>query len=121
MEICTVRIILEKLAERQDSECCKADFWQVRRIVCLEILRCYSESISMKVSDLIIYIMKIMWRDIKKRFSAVTDRRQSKPRRKWTEQMNADPLSCKREAVAMTQMEQPSLDCYGKKRGLSES
>ena len=68
MEICTVRIILEKLAERQDSECCKADFWRVRRIVCLEILRCYSESISMKVSDLIIYIMKIMWRDIKKGF-----------------------------------------------------
>ena len=57
-----------ELAERQDNECCKADFWQVRRIVCLEILRCYSESISMKVSDLIIYIMKIMWRDIKKGF-----------------------------------------------------
>ena len=45
----------------------------------------------------------------------MADRRQSKPRRKWTEQMNDDPLSCKREAVAMTQMEQPSLDCYGKK------
>ena len=28
--------------------------------VCLEISRCYSESILMKVSDIIIYLMKIM-------------------------------------------------------------
>ena len=32
MEVCTVRIVLEKLAQRQNSECCNADFWQVRRI-----------------------------------------------------------------------------------------
>ena len=47
----------------------------------------------------------------------MTDRRQSKPRHKWAEQMNADLLSCKREAVAMTRMEQPSLDGNGKKKG----
>ena len=34
---------------------------QIRRIgFCLEILRCYSESISMIVSDIIMYIMNIM-------------------------------------------------------------
>ena len=34
--------------------------------VCLEISRCCSKSIIMKVSDIIIYIMKIMWRGFKK-------------------------------------------------------
>lgn len=47
----------------------------------------------------------------------MTDRRQSKPRRKWTEQMNTDLLSCKREAVALTQTEQASADGHGKKKG----
>ena len=32
MKVCIVRIIFEKLASRQCSECCIADFWQVRRI-----------------------------------------------------------------------------------------
>ncbi|CAB4011334.1 Hypothetical predicted protein [Paramuricea clavata] len=40
----------------------------------------------------------------------MANRRQYKHRRKWTDQMNEDLLSCKREAVAMTQMEQPPLD-----------
>ena len=31
--------------------------------------------------------------------------------------MNADLLSCKREAVAMTLLEQPPLDSNGKKKG----
>ena len=47
----------------------------------------------------------------------MTDRRKLKPRRKWTEQMNADLLSCKREAVAMTLLEQPPLDGNGRKNG----
>ena len=47
----------------------------------------------------------------------MTDRRKLKPRRKWTEQMNADLLSCKREAVAMTLLEQPPLDGNGRKKG----
>ena len=47
----------------------------------------------------------------------MTDRRQSKPRHKWTEQMTADLPSCKREAVAMTRMEQPSLGGNWKKKG----
>ena len=47
----------------------------------------------------------------------MTDRRKLKPRAKWTEQMNADLLSCKREAVAMTLLEQPPLDDNGKKKG----
>ena len=34
--------------------------------VCLEISRCCSKSILMKVSDIIIYIIKIMWRGFKK-------------------------------------------------------
>ena len=34
--------------------------------VCLEISRCFIESISMNVSDIIIYIMKIKWRDFEK-------------------------------------------------------
>ena len=29
MKICTMGINLEKLAERQNSECCNADFWPV--------------------------------------------------------------------------------------------
>ena len=43
-------------------------FWKKHNVktVNIEILRCRSESISMNVSDLIIYIMKIMWRDLKK-------------------------------------------------------
>lgn len=45
----------------------------------------------------------------------MTDRRKLKPRRKWTEQMNADLLSSKREAVAMMLLEQPPL--YGNGRG----
>ena len=32
MEICIVRIILEKLGLRQNSKYCNADFWQVRKI-----------------------------------------------------------------------------------------
>ena len=47
----------------------------------------------------------------------MTYRWKSKPRRKWTEQMNADLLSCKRKAVAMTLLEQPPLDSNGKKKG----
>ena len=47
----------------------------------------------------------------------MTDRRKLKPRRTWTEQMNADLLSCKREAVAMTLLEQPPLDGNGRKKG----
>ena len=47
----------------------------------------------------------------------MTDRRKLKPRRKWTEQMNADLLSCKWEAVAMTLLEQPPLDGNGRKNG----
>ena len=43
-----------------NSECCNADFWSVRRLIRLEISRCRSESILMKVSDIIVYIMKIM-------------------------------------------------------------
>ena len=38
------------------SECCNADSWPVRRL----ISRCCSESILMKVSDIVIYIIKIM-------------------------------------------------------------
>ena len=60
MEVCIVRIILEKLALSQNRECCNADF-------CLEVFfsvqhfkKCCTESISMKVSDLIIYINNIM-------------------------------------------------------------
>ncbi len=47
----------------------------------------------------------------------MANRRQYKHRRKWTDQMNEDLLSCKREAVAMTQMEQPPLDGNRKKKG----
>ena len=47
----------------------------------------------------------------------MANRRQYKHRRKWTDQMNEDLLSCKREAVALTQMEQPLLDGNGKKKG----
>ena len=65
MEVCIMCINLEKLAWRQNSECCSADFWPVLR-ACLEISRCCSDSILMKVSDVIIYIMKIMWRDFRK-------------------------------------------------------
>ena len=43
--------------------------------------------------------------------------RKLKPRRKWTEQINADLLSCKREAVAMTLLEQPPLDGNGRRKG----
>ena len=43
--------------------------------------------------------------------------RKLKPRRKWTEQMNADLLSCEREAVAMTLLEQPPLDGNGRRKG----
>ena len=44
-------------------------------------------------------------------------RRKSNQRRKWTEQMNTDLLSCKREALAMTQMEQPPLERNGRRKG----
>ena len=47
----------------------------------------------------------------------MNDRRKLKPRRKWTVQMNADLLSCKWEAVAMTLLEQPPLDGNGRKNG----
>ena len=47
----------------------------------------------------------------------MADRRQSKPRQKWIDQMNADLLWCKREAVAMTQMDQPPLDSSGRRKG----
>ena len=40
----------------ENSECCNADSWPVRRL----IPRCCSESILMKVSDIVIYIIKIM-------------------------------------------------------------
>ena len=73
MAVCVVRIILEKLAQRQNSECCNAAFWQVRRIGFLEISRCCRESILTKVSDIIIYIMKIMWRDLKKFVRVVSE------------------------------------------------
>ena len=32
MDLCIFRINLEKLAERQNSECCRVDFWPVRGI-----------------------------------------------------------------------------------------
>ena len=51
----------------------------------------------------------------------MANRGQYKHRRKWTDQMNEDLLSCKREAVAMTQMEQPPLDGNGKKKGYIKS
>ena len=46
----------------------------------------------------------------------MANRRQYKHRRKWTDQMNDDLLNCKREAVAITQMEQPPLAGNGKKK-----
>ena len=47
----------------------------------------------------------------------MTDPRKLKPIRKWTEQMNADILSCKREAVPMTLLEQPPRDGNGREKG----
>ena len=47
----------------------------------------------------------------------MAERRQSKPRRKWTQQMSDDLLICKRRAVAMTTSEQPQLERNGKKKG----
>ena len=47
----------------------------------------------------------------------MTDRRKLKPKPKWTEQMNADLLSCKREAVAITLLEQPPPDGNGREKG----
>ena len=45
------------------------DYWLLTGLswqVCLEILRCCSrESMLMKVSDIIMFIMNIMWRDFK--------------------------------------------------------
>ena len=50
-------------------------------------------------------------------FIRMTDPRKLKPIRKWTELMNADILSCKREAVPMTLLEQPPRDGNGRKKG----
>ena len=66
MEVCIVCIILEKFKLNVKTvnvvtQIFDRFVWKV----CLEILRCCSGEISMKVSDLIIYIMKIMWRDFK--------------------------------------------------------
>ena len=47
----------------------------------------------------------------------MTDRRKLKPKPKWTEQMNADLLSCKREAVAIMLLEQPPPDGNGREKG----
>lgn len=47
----------------------------------------------------------------------MAERKQSKPRRKWTQQMNDDLLICKRRAVAMTTSGQPPLERIGKKKG----
>ena len=47
----------------------------------------------------------------------MAERKQSKPRRKWTQQMNDDLLICKRRAVAMTTSGQPPLERNGKKKG----
>ena len=44
-------------------------------------------------------------------------RQQSKPRRKRTQQMNDDLLSCIRQAVAMANSEQPPLEKNGRKKG----
>ena len=48
----------------------------------------------------------------------MTDRRKLKPtRRKWTEQMKADLLTGKWEAVAITLLQQPTVDGNGRKKG----
>ena len=60
MGICIVRINLGKLALRQKVNVVARIFDRFEGYVCLEISRCCSESISMKVSDVITYIMKIM-------------------------------------------------------------
>ena len=39
MEVCKVRIKLEKLAKRQNSERRNADFWPVSRLGCSDISR----------------------------------------------------------------------------------
>ena len=66
MEVCIVCIILEKFKLNVKSvNVVTQIFDRLVWKVCLEILRCCSGAISMKVSDLIIYIMKIMWRDFK--------------------------------------------------------
>lgn len=44
-------------------------------------------------------------------------RKQSKPRRKWTQQMNDDLLTCKHQAVAMANSEHPPLQSNGRKKG----
>ena len=45
-------------------------FGQFVGYVCLEISRCYSESILMKVSDVIMHIMKIIWWGLKRILSS---------------------------------------------------
>ena len=45
------------------------------------------------------------------------DRTKLKPRRKWTEQMKADLLTSKWEAVAITLLKQPTVDGNGREKG----
>ena len=45
-------------------------FGQFVGYVCLEISRCYSESILTKVSDIIMHIMKIIWWGLKRILSS---------------------------------------------------
>ena len=45
-------------------------FGQFVGYVCLEISGCYSESILMKVSDIIMHIMKIIWWGLKRILSS---------------------------------------------------
>ena len=61
MEVCIVCIILEKFKLNVKTvNVVTQIFDRFVGKVCLEILRCCSGAISMKVSDLIIYIMKFM-------------------------------------------------------------
>ena len=66
------------------------DFWPVRRIACLEISRCRSESVLMKVSDIVIYIMKIKWRDLNKFVGVVSEIHKKALKSKFWMQLHLD-------------------------------
>ena len=67
MEACKVRINLEKLAKRQNSERRNADFWPVSRLGLSWNFKAFAViSIVIKVLDIIVYIVKIMWWGLKR-------------------------------------------------------
>ena len=68
-------IYVKAILYTQNSECCNADFWPVRRVGLswtFKVLQWIigSWSIFMKVADIVIYIMEIRWWDLKRILSS---------------------------------------------------